>query len=65
MNREEFENFIEEEFPIVFNNPFSREMLSNILDYGQSILDESEQYNFLCKMIPQVTERELRELYLY
>ena len=64
MNRGEFENFMQEEFQIVFNNPFSREMLSNILDYGQSISDESEQYSFLCKMIPEVTKRELRELYL-
>lgn len=34
MNRNEFEEYMFEEFPSVFENSFSREMLSNILDYA-------------------------------
>lgn len=64
MNRQEFEQYLYEEFPSVFENSFSREMLSNILDYAETIGDENEQYLFLGNMIPQVSERELRSVFL-
>lgn len=53
-----------EEFPSVFEFSFSREMLSNILDYAGTFSDENEQYNFLSNMIPQVSDREIKKLYL-
>lgn len=64
MNRTAFENFMWDEFPSVFESVFSRQMLENILDYAEALGDESEQYNFLRKMIPQVSDFELK-MYLY
>lgn len=62
MNKREFEQFMYNEFPTVFENSFSREMLSNILAYAEG-MEETEQYNFLCGMIPEITERELKEVF--
>lgn len=62
MNKNEFKNYIMEEFPTVFTTHFSIEMLENILDYADG-MEEIEQYNFLCAMIPQIPEQEVRKVY--
>lgn len=64
MNKNEFKVFLFEEFPSVFETSFAREMLENILNYAESLGDETEQYNFLTVMIPQVSDRELRKVFL-
>ena len=61
MNKEEFRNYIIEEFPTVFTTHFAVEMLENILNYAEG-MSEIEQYNFLCSMIPQMSEQEIRKV---
>lgn len=64
MNKEEFKQFMYYEFPYVFENSFTREMLSNILAYAENMDDPTERYNFLSGIIPEVTEEELKEIHL-
>lgn len=62
MNKKEFEQFMYYQFPTAFEVSFAREMLQNILDYADG-MEEIEQYNFLCDMIPQVAEIDVRKVF--
>lgn len=64
MNKENFTSYMYGEFPSVFETSFAREMLENILGYAESLSDESERCNFLSSMIPQITEKEIRNFLL-
>lgn len=64
MDKNEFKDFMFNEFPTAFETSFAREMLENILYYAESLGDETEQYNFLTNMIPQVSDYELRKVFL-
>lgn len=60
--REEFLQHMFEEFPSVFNNTFSREMLENIVDYGLSgnlPSSKNSLYYFLKDMIPEIEQKDL------
>lgn len=59
--RNEFLQHMYDEFPSVFNNAFSREMLENIVDYGTSNCAGSKNrlYYFLKDMIPEVELKDL------
>ena len=51
-----------EEFPSVFDNTFSREMLENIVDYGLSgnlPSSKNSLYYFLKDMIPEIKQKDL------
>ena len=51
-----------EEFPSVFGNPFAREMLENIVDYGTAdnfSHTKNDLYYFLKDMIPEVEPKDL------
>lgn len=62
--REEFLQYMFEEFPSVFNNAFSRKMLENIVDYGikNHSVSKNSLYYYLKDMIP---EAELDDLIPY
>lgn len=60
--REEFLQHMFEEFPSVFDNTFSREMLENIVDYGLSgnlPSSKNSLYYFLSDMIPEIEPQDL------
>lgn len=61
MNKEEFEQWIYENYTIG-ENPMARELLKNVLEEAEG-MDEGEQYNYLCRMIPQVPESVIRKVY--
>lgn len=62
MKKEQFRKYLLEECYQFCNNPIFEEMLDNILNYAGS-LEEIEQYNFLCDMLPNVPEIKIRNTY--
>ena len=60
MDKNEFEQWIFANYTID-ENPMARELLSNVLEYADG-MSECEQYNFLCRMIPQVPEQIIRQV---
>lgn len=61
MNTDSLKVYIFEEFPTVFENSFSREMLENILAHSEEIKDKNEQVIYIMEMIPQIRENEVRQ----
>ena len=59
--RDEFLQYMFEEFPSAFENPFSRELLENVVDYGIKNKTESKNslYYYLSGMIPEVVPKDL------
>ena len=60
MDKAAFEQWIFKNYTID-ENAMARELLSNVLEYAMG-MNENEQYNFLCRMIPQVPERIIRQV---
>ena len=58
MDRDQFEQWIYEDYTIG-ENSMARELLSNVLDYAEG-MESAEQYDYLCRMIPQVSEAIIR-----
>ena len=52
------------EFPSVFTTHFSRDLLYNILEESQKIESMSERSEWLDKILPQITLREIRDILL-
>ena len=59
MDRYEFRKWILEEYETVFGTHFAFELLDNVLEYANG-MSEGDQYNYLCRMIPQVPESVIR-----
>lgn len=58
MDKDEFAQWIFANYTIDYD-PMARELLENVLDYAEGMgLDE--QYNYLCRMIPQVPKSVIR-----
>ena len=53
-----------EEFPSVFMNPYSRELLENILTESEKIQCVAERCEWLAKMLPEISLGELRNVML-
>lgn len=62
MGKEEFRKYLLDNCYQFCKNPIFEEMLDNILDYAGN-LEEIEQYNFLCDMLPNVPEKDIRNAY--
>lgn len=62
MNKEEFKKFLLENYYQYCRNSIFDKMLDNILDYAGK-LEEIEQYRFLCDMLPNVPEVNIRNTY--
>jgi len=60
MNKNEFAQWVYQNYTIN-ENPMAREMFENILDYADG-MDEKEQYEYLCRMVPQVPESIIRQV---
>jgi len=60
LDKAAFEQWIFKNYTID-ENAMARELLSNVLEYAMG-MNENEQYNFLCRMIPQVPERIIRQV---
>lgn len=58
MGKCEFEQWIYENYTIG-ENAMARELLENVLDAADGMGPE-EQYDYLCRMIPQVPESVIR-----
>ena len=58
MTKEEFAQWIYKNYTIG-ENAMARELLKNVLDEAEGMSPE-EQYNFLCRVIPQVPECVIR-----
>ena len=58
MNSDHFAQWIYENYTIG-DNPMARELLENVLEYAEG-MEPEEQYNYLCRMIPQVPEAVIR-----
>lgn len=61
MDKTEFAQWIYKCYNIG-SNPMARELLENVLDYAEG-MSEQEQYEYLCRMIPQVPERIIRTVH--
>lgn len=62
LDKQAFLDYMFQEFPSVFCNSFSREMLENIVNYGTAdnfTHTKNELYYFLKDMIPEVEPRDL------
>lgn len=59
--RDEFLQYMFEEFPSAFNNAFSREMLENVVDYGikNQSASKNSLYYYLKDMIPEAEPKDL------
>ena len=59
--REEFLQYMFGEFPFVFDNAFSRELLANIVDYGleKHTTSKNGLYYFLMDVIPELEPKDL------
>ena len=59
--KEEFLQHMYEEFPTVFDNTFSRDLLSNIIEYGSSnhVVTKNGLYYFLKNIIPEAEPGDL------
>ena len=59
--RDEFLQYMFEEFPSVFTSPFSREMLENVVDYGieNHTVSKNSLYYYLKDMIPEMEPKDL------
>lgn len=59
--KEEFLKFMHEEFPDVFDNSFSRDMLENIVDYGvkNHTTTKNGLYYFLKEIIPELEPEDI------
>lgn len=58
MNEDQFAQWIYENYTIG-DNPMARELLENVLEYAEG-MEPEEQYDYLCRMIPQVPEAVIR-----
>lgn len=58
MDNDQFAQWIYENYTIG-DNPMARELLENVLGYAEG-MEPEEQYNYLCRMIPQVPEAVIR-----
>lgn len=58
MNSDQFAQWVYENYTIG-DNPMARELLENVLEYAEG-MEPEEQYNYLCRMIPQVPEAVIR-----
>lgn len=62
LDKEAFLQYMFDEFPSVFSNSFSREMLENIVNYGTAdnfTHTKNDLYYFLRDMIPEVEPKDL------
>lgn len=59
--RDEFLQYMFEEFPSAFENPFSREMLENVVDRGinNHTVSKNSLYYYLSDMLPEVVPKDL------
>lgn len=64
-NKETFLEYMASEFPSVYNNTHSREILENIVQFAIKEKDESkgQLVAFLLDMIPEVREDEIKMFY--
>ena len=62
MNKREFIQWVYANYTIG-SNPMARELFENVLAYAET-LNEREQYDFLCEIIPEVPERVIAALCL-
>ena len=53
-----------EEFSSVFVNPYARELLENVLMESEKIQCISERCEWLAKILPEVSLKELRDVML-
>lgn len=60
MNERQFAQWIYENYTIG-ENAMARELLENVLEYAEG-MEPEEQYNYLCRMIPQVPESVIRSV---
>lgn len=65
MNRQEFLNYIEENFDI---SGEAKRLINNILSFVElNYCDENEQYNVLCELLDNtigLSDEEIRKVYL-
>lgn len=61
MKKKEFRKYLEEEYEMVDSRKLLNNIIDNILDYAGN-LEEVEQYNFLCDMLPFVPEIDVRSV---
>lgn len=61
MNKEEFYNYIKEDFPGTIDNHWNWDLMENIIDYGIENKNYSvgQLANFLKGIIPEVTLEEI------
>lgn len=62
MNKKEFKEFLNEEYKMADSKKVLNEILDNVLEYAGN-MEEIEQYNFLCDIIPYVPEIDIRQVY--
>ena len=60
MDRNEFAQWIFKNYTID-ENPMARELLENVLEYAEGMKGEA-QYEYLCRMIPQIPEAIIRKV---
>ena len=60
MDRKEFAQWIYQNYTID-ENAMARELLENVLEYADG-MNEKEQYEYLCRMIPQVPESIIKKV---
>lgn len=58
MDNDKFEQWIYENYTIG-EKAMARELLKNVIEYAEG-MEPGEQYNYLCRMIPQVPEAVIR-----
>ena len=57
-------SYMFEEFTNTFHSPFARELLENVIEESEKIELISERCEWLAKMLPEVTLKELRNVML-
>lgn len=60
----ELYNYILDEFRSALDTPFTKEMLENILEESEKIGCISERCEWLEKMIPEISLKEIRDILL-
>lgn len=61
MNKNEFLQWIMDNYSVAKTH-FDYDLLVNVLDYAEG-MEEIEQYNFLSKMIPQISDQIIKQVY--
>lgn len=60
MNKKEFKNFVIKYCN--YKTDIELKFLNNVLDYAEG-MEEIEQYNFLCAILPNIPENDIKDVY--